>query len=98
MDNLESKQLRLRILTPTRGVLIRTLILLVLVLIILPFWTSFQDALTQFVMQVSWYRGLQDWIVPYELRVVGLFYPLLGFPFGLGEPTSSGLKLKEEMK
>jgi len=83
-DNLEAKQLRFRVFREGKRVLIRVLILAVLVLVFLPFWTSLQDALTRFVMKIELYKGLQDVIVPYELRVIGTLLTLGGLPIRVG--------------
>jgi exosortase/archaeosortase family protein len=84
LGTLERKQLRFRIVRQSKKTLSTVLILVVLVLVILPFWTSFQDLLTRLVMRVGWYRALQDVIVPYELRVIGTVLTLLGFPIRVG--------------
>ena len=81
---LETKQLRFRVARQSKRTLAGVLILLVLVLIILPFWTSFQDFLTRFIMRVGWYRSLQNVIVPYELRIIGSLLTLLRFPVRVG--------------
>ena len=84
LGSLERKQLRFRIVRQSKKTLSTVLILVVLVLVILPFWTSFQDLLTRLVMRVGWYRALQDVIVPYELRVIGTVLTLFGFPIRVG--------------
>lgn len=81
---LQARQLRYQVLRQSKRTLSTVLILLVLILVFLPFWTSFQDLLTRLVMRVGWYRALQDWIVPYELRVVGTILTLVGFPIRVG--------------
>lgn len=45
-------------------------ILLIVMLVSLPFLTTFQDILTRIVMSFSWYKALQDFVVPYEMRVI----------------------------
>jgi len=80
----QSKQLRFKVLTQSKKTLSRVIILAILVLLILPFWTSFQDLLTQIVMKVGWYRSLQNVIVPYELRVIGTLLTIAGFPIRVG--------------
>lgn len=47
---------------------------------LLPFWTSFQDLLTRFIMTWGWYKSIQEIIVPYELKIIGTIMTLLGFP------------------
>ena len=82
---LESKQLKFKVFSQSKRTLTGVLTLVVLVLIILPFWTSFQDLLTRFIMQVGLYRSLQDIIVPYEIRVIGTLLTLAGFPVRVGQ-------------
>ena len=45
-------------------------ILLIFLLISLPFITTFQDVLTNLVMQFGIYRSFQNFVVPYEMRVL----------------------------
>jgi exosortase/archaeosortase family protein len=82
---LRSRQLRFGVVDQTKRTLAGVLILLVLVLVILPFWTSVQDVLTRFIMRVGWYRTLQNWIVPYELRIIGTVLTLVGMPIRVGQ-------------
>ena len=84
-SQLELKQLRFLAATQAKRTFSTVLILVVAVLVVLPFWTSFQDLLTRFVMNVGWYRALQDWIVPYELRIIGTSLALAGFPIRVGK-------------
>lgn len=80
----QEQQLRFKAITQSKKTLASVLILLVLVLVALPFWTSFQDLLTRLVMRMEWYRVLQDLVVPYELRVIGTLLTLVGFPVRVG--------------
>ena len=80
----ESKQLRNKVESLSKKTLTRVLLLACLVLLILPFWVSFQDILTRGVLRVGWYKAIQDTIVPYELRVVGSLLLVLGFPVRMG--------------
>jgi exosortase/archaeosortase family protein len=82
---LESEQLRFRVFGQSKQALATVLILVVLVLIILPFWTSFQDILTRFIMQIGFYRSIQNIIVPYEMRIIGTILTLLQFPVRVGQ-------------
>lgn len=84
MDELEKSQLRLKVYRHSKRTLTGVIILVVLVLVILPFWTSFQDVLTRFIMRVGWYRSLQNVIVPYELRIIGSLLNILRFPVKVG--------------
>src|SRR5260370_42364150 len=45
-------------------------ILLIVLLVSLPFLTTFQDVMTRIVMSFAWYKAIQDFIVPYEMRVI----------------------------
>lgn len=80
MDRTRGIKRRKTIVSHSKRTIMSVLLVLVLVLIVLPFWTSFQDLLTRLVMSMRWYRGLQDLIVPYELRVVGSVLSFAGFP------------------
>lgn len=84
-NNLEKSQLRFTVFSQSRRSLKGVLVLAVLVLIILPFWTSFQDVLTRFIMQVGLYRSLQNLIVPYELRIIGIILTIVGLPVRVGQ-------------
>lgn len=83
-DDLRKEQLKFKVITQSKRMLTRVLILAVFVLILLPFWTSFQDALTRLVMRIELYKSLQDVIVPYELRVIGTLLTLVGLPIRVG--------------
>lgn len=66
-------------------------LILVLVLMFMPFITTFNDVLTRLVMRLDFYRVIQDFIVPWEVRMVGVIL----FPFGfkpaiLGEYLAIG--------
>jgi exosortase/archaeosortase family protein len=63
---------------------VKVLILLVLILLILPFWASFQDFLTQLIMKIELYKSLQNVIVPYELKVTGTILSIVGIPIRVG--------------
>lgn len=84
MVDYQEKQLRFRVLGEGKKVLVRVVILVVLVLLILPFWTTFQDALTRLIMRIELYKSLQNIIVPYELRIVGTLLTLGGLPIKVG--------------
>lgn len=83
-DKLKERQLKFKVFGGGKKVLIRVLIITVLVLIILPFWTSLQDLLTQLVMRIEVYKSIQNVIVPYELRITGTILTLLGLPIRVG--------------
>lgn len=54
-------------------------LILVLVLVFMPFVTTFNDLLTRAVMALDGYRFIQNVIVPWEARMVGVIL----WPFGL---------------
>ena len=83
-ENLERKQLRYKVSAKPKKVMVKILILLVLVLTILPFWTAFQDLLTQLIMRIEVYKSLQNVIVPYELKVIGTILSIAGLSVRVG--------------
>jgi exosortase/archaeosortase family protein len=60
-------------------------LIFVIILVILPFWLTVQDILTRIVMSFSWYRLIQNGIVPYELRTIQTILHTLGFSTQAGE-------------
>lgn len=61
-------------------------LILVLVLMVMPFITTFNDLLTRLVMRLDFYRFIQNVIVPWEIRMVGvLLYPFGFKPAIMGE-------------
>ena len=66
---------------------------LAVLLIFLPFVTTFNEVLTRVVEKIYLYTFIEDYIVPYLSRLVGVFL----IPFGLKViGTSSGLYLPEK--
>jgi len=66
-------------------------LILVLVLMAMPFITTFNDILTRIVMRLDIYRIIQDYIVPWEVRMVGVILWPFGFKPGIvGEYLSIG--------
>ena len=53
-------------------------IILVVMLILLPFLTTFQDVLTRLVLKFDAYETMQNLIVPYELKVLSTILNLVG--------------------
>lgn len=53
-------------------------LILVLVLMVMPFITTFNDILTRIVMSLDAYRFIQDFVIPWEVRMVGVIL----YPFG----------------
>lgn len=84
VDELKDKQFKHKVITQSKKTLLKIFLIISLVLILLPFWTSFQDVLTRFIMQIGLYRSLQNLIVPYELRIVGTLLTPAGFPIRIG--------------
>lgn len=85
MEQPQVQRLRLDVVTESKRALLRIVSLGALVLVVLPFWTTFQDVLTRVVMGVGWYKSIQSAIVPYELRVVGSVLTLMGLPIRVGQ-------------
>lgn len=67
-----------------RNIGVRLLIGVVFILLLLPFWTIFQDVLTRGVMSVGWYKQIQEIIVPYELKVIGTILEFFHLPVRVG--------------
>lgn len=64
-------------------------LILVLMLMVLPFLTTFNNVLTNFVMSIDLYKLIQKEVVPWEIRMVGAILFLLGFkPAVMGEYLS----------
>lgn len=69
---------RLRRISLEKDTFIFIFLILVLVLMAMPFITTFNDLLTRLVMRLDFYRVIQNVVVPWEIRMVGV----LLFPFG----------------
>ena len=66
-------------------------LILVLVLMAMPFVTTFNDLLTRLVMRLDAYRIIQDYVVPLEVRMVGVILWPFGFkPAVMGEYLAIG--------
>jgi len=59
------------------------LMVLAVVLMILPFFVTFNDLLTRIVMKVELYRFIQEKIVPVEIKMVGVVTSIFGIKSGL---------------
>src|SRR3989344_8923885 len=67
------------------------LLILVIVLALMPFVSTFNDLLTRAVMRLDFYRYIQNVIVPWEVRMVGVILYPLGFqPSIVGEYLAIG--------
>lgn len=93
-ENYENRQLRF-LNKSSKYLTNRAIIILVFVLMALPFWSVFQDILTRAVINIKWYKYIQEYIVPYQLKVVGVLLSNLGIPARVGKtyfeiPISGG--------
>lgn len=62
------------------------LFITVLVLLLMPFFTTFNDLLTRLIMRLDFYKVIQNVIVPWEVRMVGVILLPFGFkPAIVGE-------------
>lgn len=59
-------------------------LVLAVILVVLPFLTTFSEQLTGFLQKTPLYLFIQDNIVPFEVRIVGLILSLLQIPVGVG--------------
>ncbi len=71
-------------------------LVLTVILVILPFLTTFSEQLTGLIQKTPIYLLIQDYIVPVETRIVGLILALLQIPVGVGTDslTVAGQPLK----
>lgn len=66
-------------------------LLLVVLLMFLPIFNTFNDILTRIVMSLDTYRYIQDYVIPWEVRMVGvLLYPFGFQPRVVGEYLAIG--------
>lgn len=66
-------------------------VLVALVLVFLPFLTTFNDVLTRLVMRLDGYRVIADYVVPWEMRMVGVLLSPFGFqPRVMGDYLAIG--------
>jgi len=67
------------------------ILIFVFVLMFMPFVTTFNDILTRTVMRLDAYKIIQDYVVPWEVRMVGvLLYPFGFQPSIMGEYLAIG--------
>lgn len=71
--------MKIKRINNSKSVFINIFIILALLLICMPFVTAFNDMLTRFVMNLDFYRVIQDYVVPQEIRMVGVILAPLGF-------------------
>ncbi|EKE05420.1 MAG: hypothetical protein ACD_19C00305G0001 [uncultured bacterium] len=62
---------------------------LTVILILLPFLTTFSEQLTGLIQKTPLYLLIQAYIVPYEVRIVGLIMSLLRIPVEVGTSSLS---------
>lgn len=66
-------------------------LILVFVLMFMPFVTTFNDLLTRAVMSLDAYKIIQNYVVPWEVRMVGVILYPFGFqPSVVGEYLAIG--------
>lgn len=53
-------------------------LILAITLMLLPFLTTFSEALTRLFIQIRWYRVIQDYLVPFETRLIVVVAEALG--------------------
>lgn len=66
-------------ISSSKQTFITVFLVLVLVLVFMPFITTFNDVLTRIVMRLDFYRLIQNVIVPWEIRMVGVILLPFGF-------------------
>ena len=67
------------------------LLIVVFVLMFTPFMTTFNDVLTRAVMRLDAYKIIQNYVVPWEVRMVGVILYPFGFqPSVVGEYLAIG--------
>lgn len=64
-----------------KQIFIYVLLMLVLMLMLLPFVTTFNDAITKFVESNGFYKAIQDWVVPFEAKFMGAILIPFGYDF-----------------
>ncbi len=85
------KQLKSVKPTPQRDTFIFIFLILVVVLTLMPFFNTFNDVITRIVMSLDAYKWIRDYIVPLEIRMVGVLLLPFGFqPRVVGEYLAIG--------
>ena len=85
------KQLRDLSISSKRDHFIFIFLILVVVLMFFPLMTTFNDILTRTVMRLDSYRYIRDYVVPWEVRLVGVMLWPFGFqPQVVGEYLAIG--------
>ena len=69
-----------------------TLLILVFILMAMPFVTTFNNVLTHLVMELDFYKVIENVVVPWEVRMVGVILWPFGFrPSVVGEYLAIGI-------
>lgn len=63
------------------------LLIVVVVLMLLPFINTFQEALTRIILKLSWYRIIEVYLLPFETRMIVMTVQILGFK-AIAAPTT----------
>lgn len=71
----------------TKNIFSLLFIVLVFLLILLPFMTTFNDILTRFMLQFGWYRKIESLIVPFEIKTIVATLRLINVD-AIGSPTT----------
>lgn len=61
-----------------KSTFITIFLLLAIILMISPFLTTFNELLTAIFLKIGWYRAIQDFIVPFETRMIVVIIRFLG--------------------
>ncbi|MFZ5366125.1 MAG: hypothetical protein ACOZBZ_02430 [Patescibacteria group bacterium] len=67
-------------------------LILVITLMILPFLTTFNEFLTALIYKIGWYRVIQDFLLPFETRMIVVVVEILGQKAVAGISTVSVLR------
>lgn len=53
-------------------------IITVIILMVLPFVTTFNEFLTRIVENIKFYKAIEDFVVPYEIKLISVILKILG--------------------
>ncbi len=65
-------------------------LLLVLLLMLMPVLTTFNELLTAFVLKIGWYQVIENWLLPFETRMMVAVLQILGQE-AVAAPTTVGI-------
>ena len=74
----------------TKSTFLTIFLLLAVILITAPFLTTLNELLTAILLKIGWYRAIQDFIVPFETRMIVVVVRFLGQQ---AEASSSSISL-----